>query len=247
MALVDGKHLVVVEDDAALRERITQALEYDGFTVSAFGDALPFKRHISAHGLPHLAIIDLKLPSTHGFQLSEDLKALGDVPIVFISNEDETETIIKGIEWYADDYLTKPFDLRELVVRVRRVLSRVPNFAYAQAPVVYIDAWLSIDFANRRILLGDGRALELTPTEASLLYILVNNAGRAVASDMLLARVWPFDEVYEDTLRVHMHRLRRKVEPDPRQPRYIQTERSIGYRFCVPEPEGDLRPAERAP
>lgn len=247
MALADGKHLVVVEDDAALRERITQALEYDGFTVSAFGDALPFKRYINAHGLPHLAIIDLKLPSMHGFQLSEDLKALGDVPIVFISNEDETETIIKGIEWYADDYLTKPFDLRELIVRVRRVLSRVPDFAYAQAPVVYIDAWLSIDFANGRILLGDGRALELTPTEASLLYILVNNAGRAVASDVLLARVWPFEEVYEDTLRVHMHRLRRKVEPDRRQPRYIQTERSIGYRFCIPEPDGVPRPANPAP
>lgn len=246
MALADGKHLVIVEDDDALRERIAQALEYDGFAVSAFSDALPLRRHIGVHGLPHLAIIDLKLPSTHGFQLSEDLKALGDVPIVFISNEDETETIITGIEQYADDYLTKPFDLRELVVRIRRVLSRIPDYSYAQAPVVHIDAWLSIDFANSRILSSDGRTAELTPTEASLLHILVNNAGRAVASDVLLARVWPFEEVYEDTLRVHMHRLRRKVEPDPSRPRYIQTERSIGYRFCVPEPDGAPRSPEAA-
>lgn len=244
MSLADGKHLVVIDDDDTLRDQIKQAFEADGFSVTAFGDAFPFRRYIANRGLPHLAIIDLRLPSVHGFQLSEELKALGDVPIVFVSSEVETATVIKGIEEYADDYITKPFDMRELVVRVRRVLSRIPDFSYAQAPVVEIDNWLSIDFANGRVLHEQHHAKLLTPTEASLLYILVNNKGHIVSSDVLLARVWPFEDVYEDTLRVHMHRLRRKVEPNHSRPQYIQTVRGVGYRFIVPEPDMDRQEAK---
>ncbi len=234
MALPEETHIAIVEDDEFLRGQVKEAFEAEGFFVTAFHDAIPFMRHVHEYGLPHLALIDLKLPAQHGFQLSEELKALGDVPIVFITSEKEADTIIKALTKYADDYVTKPFAMGVLVARVVRVLSRVPHFDYARSPVIHVDDWLSIDFAKGRLLLPGSQVVPLTPTEANLLYILVGNRDRVVSSDVLLARVWPFEEVYEDTLRVHMHRLRGKLEPDRRQPRYIHTVRGIGYLFKTP-------------
>ncbi len=240
MSLAERKHIVVVDDDDLLRERIQGAFEAEGYSVAAFGDAFPFRRHITDHGLPHLAVIDLNLPSIHGFQLSDELKTLGDVPIVFVSNEDASHTVIEGIERYADDYVRKPFEVRELVVRVQRILSRIPDFNYAQAPIVKIDEWLSIDFVRSCVLIENTHEHWLTPTEANLLYILVNNEGQVVPSDLLLARIWRSEEIYEDTLRVHIHRLRRKIEPDHRRPHYIQTIRGTGYCFIAPITDADL-------
>lgn len=244
MTLAEGKHIVIVDDDNMLREEIKDAFEAEGFTVAAFSDAFPFRRHINHRGLPHLAVIDLNLPSIHGFQLSNELKSLGDVPIVFVSNEDASHTVIEGIERYADDYVRKPFEVRELVVRVQRILSRIPDFNYANAPIMKIDDWLSIDFARSCVLLEDEREHWLTPTEVNLLYILVNNEGQIVPSDLLLARVWRSDEVFEDTLRVHIHRLRRKIEPDHRHPRYIQTVRGTGYCFVAPVADTNTDPLD---
>jgi DNA-binding response OmpR family regulator len=228
----DEKRLVIVDDDQALALLVKDALVDKGYQVSVFFDGPPLLRHIHDCGLPHLALIDLWLPSMHGFDLSERLKALGDVPIIFISKQNETDTIVKGITHYADDYITKPFDIRELVARVQRLLSRMANFEYVQSPIITVDDWLSIDFGNSRLIAGD-RTIMLTPTEANLLHILTRNAGSVVASDTLLARVWPLEEVFEETLRVHMHRLRRKLEPDYRHPRYIQTMRGVGYQFVI--------------
>lgn len=242
MALPEETHLVVVEDDEVLCDQIKDAFEAKGYPTTVFYDAGPFMRHVKRRGLPHLVLMDLRLPRTHGFQVSEELKALGDVPIIFITSEKEDETIIEGIEKYADDYVTKPFTMGVLVARAIRVLSRVPHFDYARTPITRIDGWLSIDFANGRLLRPDKQAVPLTPTEANLLYILVANKNQVVSSEVLLARVWPFEDVYEDTLRVHMHRLRRKVEPNPQQPRYIHTVRGIGYSFSTPASDDEDKP-----
>jgi DNA-binding response OmpR family regulator len=110
------------------------------------------------------------------------------------------------------------------------VLSRIVDFDYARSPLIRVDERVAVDFGNSKLVV-ENRPVMLTPTEANLLHILLRNAGRVVTSDMLIARVWPADEVYEDTLRVHMHRLRRKIEADVRHPKYIQTERGVGYRF----------------
>jgi DNA-binding response OmpR family regulator len=224
--------IAIVDDDHQLVQLVKEAFELEGYQVSGFYDGLFFLRHISAHGLPHLAIIDLHLPSMHGFDVSRKLKALGDVPIVFISNEDEVETIIDGLRQFADDFVTKPFDIRELLIRVQRILSRVRSFDYLGSPITYVDERLSIDFGNGWLLI-DGEPVTLTPIEASILYILIQNAGSVVTSEALIARVWPTETVFEETLRVHMHRLRRKVELDFRAPRYIQTERGVGYCFII--------------
>ncbi len=228
----DFKKLAVVEDDPDLADLLRMHLEAAGFQVSTFGDALPFLRHVREYGLPHLVLLDLVLPSMHGFEVSERLKALGDVPIIIISTQDEVQTVVKGLVNYADDYVTKPFEIEVLIARIRRVLSRIPDFSYAQAPVVRIDDRLSVDFGRSRVMI-DNQFIVLTPTEASILHVLVRNIGHVVSVEMLIARVWPGQEVYEDTLRVHMHRLRRKLEPDAHHPRYIQTAHGSGYSFSA--------------
>ena len=239
MLTYKDQRIVVVDDDQALALLVKDALVEKGYQVSVFFDGPPLLRHINDYGLPHLALIDLRLPSMHGFDLSERLKALGDVPIMFISNQNEIDIVVKGITHYADDYITKPFDIRELVARVQRLLSRMANFDYVQSPVIKVDDWLSIDFGNSRLIAGD-RTIMLTPTEANLLHILIRNAESVVSSETLLARVWPLEEVFEETLRVHMHRLRRKLEPDYRHPRYIQTMRGVGYQFVIKPEKTDL-------
>ena len=226
------KRIAIVDDDHGLVQLVKEAFELEGYQVSGFFDGSFFLRHVAAHGLPHLAIIDLHLPSMHGFDVSKKLKALGDVPIVFISNEDEVDTIVDGLRQFADDFVTKPFDIRELLIRVQRILSRVRTFDYLNLPITTVDERLSIDF-GKGCLLINGQSVPLTPIEANLLYILIQNVGSVVTSDALIARAWPAEPVFEETLRVHMHRLRRKVEPDYRNPRYIQTERGVGYCFII--------------
>ncbi len=223
-------HIYLVEDEKDVRQLVKNAFEAEGFAVVGFSDGLPLLRYVSEHGLPHLAIIDLRLPSMHGFEVSARLRESGDVPIIFISSDDDLETKVEGITRYAEDYVVKPFETRELIARVRRVLSRFPDWNYAQMPVVRIDSHLSVDFGNMRLLIGD-RSVPLTPIEANLLSVLLRNRGRTVSSSALISRVWQLDANYEEALRVHMHRLRRKIEPDLHSPRYIQTERGVGYRF----------------
>jgi DNA-binding response OmpR family regulator len=113
----------------------------------------------------------------------------------------------------------------------------MPSLDYASEPIIRIDDHLNIDFAHNRIVLN-GSSITLTPTESILLHVLLRNAGRVVENRMLIARVWPSEEVFEDTLRVHMHRLRRKLEQDSHHPHYIRTERGIGYVFTVRPPDG---------
>lgn len=230
MSVQEAKQLVIIDDDHTIAQPLKEVLENNGYHVNVFFDAPQFFRHVQDYGLPHLALVDLNLPSTHGFQLSEQLKAMGDVPIIFISADSESKTIVDAITDYADDYIVKPMNEDEVAARVRRVLSRISDTNYLQARVTNVDDDLAVDFTNGNLKLN-GRTITLTPTEARLLHILIRNAGAVVSSETLLARVWPREQVYEETLRVHMHRLRRKIEPQPDQPHYIQTVRGIGYCF----------------
>ncbi|MEL6525697.1 MAG: response regulator transcription factor [Chloroflexota bacterium] len=143
---------------------------------------------------------------------------------------------MQGLKKYAEDFIVKPFELRELEARVEVVLSRMPSLDYASEPIVHVDDSLDIDFAHNRIVVN-GKSVGLTPTESILLHVLLRNAGRVVENRMLIARVWPSEDVFEDTLRVHMHRLRRKLEADSHHPHYIRTERGVGYMFTIRPPE----------
>jgi DNA-binding response OmpR family regulator len=229
---VDSKRLLIVEDDSVTRKLLQQVLEQEGYQVLIARDGSEALDILQQQGLPHLILLDLGLPGMHGFTFSERVKRMGDVPIIILTGDSSEEAVIQGIQRYAEDYITKPFNVREVVARIQRVLSRISDYSYAQSPVLVIDSHLSIDFAHNRINL-DGREMPLTPTEANLLSVLLRNKGRIVSPTTLIARAWPNEEVYEDTLRVHMHRLRRKLEAG--QSQYIRTERGAGYAFCFPD------------
>jgi DNA-binding response OmpR family regulator len=149
-----------------------------------------------------------------------------------LTGVDSEDTIVEGINSYAEDYITKPFNPRELAARVRRVLRRFGDVqATNSSAEVVVDDNLKINFGQHWAEVRGARQ-ELTPTESKLLHMLIRHAGQVLTTDSLLARVWsPDEEVYVEGLRVHIRRLREKIEPDPGKPTYILTERGVGYRF----------------
>lgn len=227
--------VLVVEDDAAICKLISDYMGSHGYDVTTVMDGPDALEYVKQRGLPHIALIDLNLPTMHGFELSSKLKSMADMPIIFVTAANDTDTIVQGLRRYAEDFIVKPFNLRELEARVQAVLARMPSLDYASEPVINIDDHLQVDFAHNRITVA-GKIYSLTPTESILLHVLLRNAGRVVENKMLIARVWPAEEVFEDTLRVHMHRLRRKLEADSHHPHYIRTERGIGYMFTIRPP-----------
>ncbi|MFZ4828233.1 MAG: response regulator transcription factor [Phototrophicaceae bacterium] len=224
--------ILLVEDDPHISKLIVDYMKRNNYEVTAVDDGPEAIEHVQKDGLPHIALIDLGLPTMHGFELSSRLKAMADVPIIFVTSNKDSDIIVQGLRKYAEDFIVKPFELRELEARIGVVLARMPSLDYASDPVVRVDDYLSIDFGHNRLEIN-GKSHNLTPTESILLHVLLLNAGRVVGNRMLIARVWPSEEVYEDTLRVHMHRLRRKLESDSHNPHYIRTERGVGYMFTV--------------
>jgi DNA-binding response OmpR family regulator len=229
------QRILIVDDDPTVRRLVETKFRAAGFEVLTAGEGQEALAVIRRHGLPHLAIVDIGMPTMDGFELCEAVQRFSDLPVVLLTANDEEETIVRGIELYAEDYVVKPFSPRELIARVRRVLRRIGDFAYALEPEIEVDERLSVDFARQQITI-EGRSVSLSPTETKLLYLLMRNAGRTVTNDFLLRRLWPLREVYEDTLRVHVYRLRKKLEPKPEDRRYILTERGVGYQF-VPQSE----------
>jgi DNA-binding response OmpR family regulator len=222
--------ILVVDDDATILRLVQYKLKLAGYDVLTAASGQQALDLIACHGLPHLAIVDVLMPDMDGFELCRTVQQYADLPVIMLTAVDEEETIIKGIEYFAEDYVTKPFSPRELVARVERVLRRIGDFAYALEPITRVDEYLSVDFVHQQAIVRD-IPVALTPTETKLLYILIRNAGRYVTTDFLLRRLWPREEVFEDALRVHIHRLRQKIEPNPNQPCYILTERGTGYSF----------------
>jgi DNA-binding response OmpR family regulator len=224
------RRILAVEDDPDLLRLIQGELEAAGFEVWACASAEQALDLVARRGLPHLALVDILLPGMDGMALARKLQEWSDLPVLLLTSVDEEDTVVRAIETFAEDYIRKPFAPREMVARVERVFRRIGDFAYTLQPVIRVDDRLSIDFAHQKAM-KDGQPVPLTSTETKLLYVLMRNAGRVVATDFLLRRLWPSDEVFEDTLRVHVHRLRGKIEPEPARPRYILTERGTGYRF----------------
>jgi DNA-binding response OmpR family regulator len=225
--------ILAVEDDPDLLRLIRRELEVAGFRVWPAASAEEALELIARQGLPHLALVDILLPGLDGLGLARKLQEWSDLPIVMLTSVQEEETVVQAIEGFAEDYIRKPFNPREMVARVERVVRRIGDFAYALQPAVRVDERLAVDFAHQRVSV-DGRPVPLTATETKLLYVLMRSAGRVVATDFLLRRLWPREEVFEDALRVHVHRLRGKIEPEPNRPRYVVTERGAGYRFPQP-------------
>ncbi|MBP6471182.1 MAG: response regulator transcription factor [Chloroflexi bacterium] len=226
--------LILVVDDNQYTLRIVQfALQNASFkaiTASSGEEALGI---LHTEGLPHLAVVDLHMPpGMSGFEFCHTVHQFSDLPIIMLTAVNEEETVIEGLEKYAEDYMIKPFNPGELVARVRRVLKHLGGFAFHLDALTRIDDRLVIDFPQRKALIH-GDPVTLTPTETKLLYILMRQAGQTVTTEYILRRLWPLEPAYEDRLHVHMHRLRRKIEDheDKSRPQYIVSERGTGYKF----------------
>jgi two-component system KDP operon response regulator KdpE len=177
---------------------------------------------------PDLVLLDLVMPGMHGFEVLEQIRLFSNVPVIILTVQDDELDKVRGLERGADDYIVKPFGHLELMARIRSVLRRVAGGA---APVEhpFVSGHLRIDFNSRRVTVGE-KEIRLTSTEFRLLEILARNAGRIVSNEILLSRIWGRDAMDEvDYLKVFIYRLRQKIEPDPAQPRYLLTERGVGY------------------
>jgi two-component system KDP operon response regulator KdpE len=182
---------------------------------------------------PDLVLLDVGLPDLDGYEVLRQIRAFSDVPVVMLTARDDTLDLVKGLELGADDYVTKPFNHLELLARVKAVLRRLDMPAPAARVPSFHSGELEMDFARQEVRLA-GQRVELTPTEYKLLYHFVRNAGYVLTHGTLLAKVWGREYVDEvDYLRVYVRRLREKLGDDPEHPRYIRTERGLGYRFVA--------------
>jgi DNA-binding response OmpR family regulator len=228
----DPMRIVVIDDEESVRDVVKAYLEKDGFTVFVAatgrdGLALAEKRN------PDLIVLDLMLPDVSGEEICQEVRSRSDVPIVMLTAKAGEEERVGGLMAGADDYLVKPFSPRELVARVRAVLRRTKG---VETPLVEIlrfdEGHLEIDTV-RRAVLRDGEPVELTPNEYKLLLALAAYPGRAYSRFELVNRVQGYDyEGYERTIDVHVKNLRKKIEPDPSRPRYIETVTGVGYRLA---------------
>jgi two-component system KDP operon response regulator KdpE len=204
--------------------------EVDVISAGTGKEALDLVEHES----PDLVLLDVGLPDIDGFKVLEEIRFFSDVPVVMLTARDDTIDKVRGLELGADDYVTKPFNHLELLARIKAVLRRLDMPPPKSRAPSFRSGDMEMDFASQEVRVK-GDHVKLTPTEYKLLYHLVRNAGHTLTHGTLLAKVWGReyrDEV--DYLRVYVRRLRDKLGDDPEKPRYIRTERGLGYRFLRP-------------
>lgn len=230
------KTILIVDDDQDIHTLLRTRLQNEGFeTISAYSGEQALEL-IRERGLPHMALVDIYMPGMTGPEFCNYLHAFTDIPVIMLTAEAASDVMIDSIELYAEDYIVKPFNARELIARVHRLMRRIRSFDYITQPVMRIDDFLSINFGRQYSVVA-GEQVDLTPTESKLLYILLSNLNQIVTLEFLLNRLWPREEVFEDALRVHIHRLRAKIEDKSAKRAYIFTERGVGYRFTVDNPD----------
>jgi DNA-binding response OmpR family regulator len=222
--------ILAVDDEKRMVRFIQLNLEQDGFQVIT---AYNGKEAIEAvrTQLPDLILLDIMMPDLNGFEVLKKIREVSSVPVIMLTAKGEEDDRIQGLELGADDYITKPFSPREMVSRIRAVLRRTKTFQEDQQDVIKVDDRLTIDFSRREVWV-EGKKVDLRPTEYRLLYHLVQNAGWVNTHEQLLSKVWGFE--YQDEphyVRLYVNYLRKKLEKDPSNPKYILTERGVGYRF----------------
>jgi two-component system KDP operon response regulator KdpE len=225
-----GTRILVVDDEPRMIDFIRMNLELEGFQVFKANTGIEALDQIRKH-IPDLILLDIMMPQLDGYETLRMLREFSNTPVIMLTAKSEEEDKIRGLELGADDYITKPFSVRELSSRVKAVLRRVQPLANQLEHLLDIDQHFSIDFNQHAVIVG-GNTIKLRPTEYRLLYHLVENAGWTLTYEQILAKVWGYE--YRDEahyVRLYINYLREKIEPDPTNPRYILTERGIGYRF----------------
>lgn len=234
--------VLVVDDDPTVAEVVTGYLERAGFAVEHAADGLAALA-CAERSWPDLVVLDLMLPGLDGLEVCRRLRAAGPVPVVMLTARGDEDDRIAGLELGADDYVTKPFSPRELVLRVESVLRRGRGASAASpAQPVLGGGGVALDPGTRRAS-KDGRELALTLREFDLLAHFLRHPGLALGREELMRDVWGWDFGDLSTVTVHVRRLRAKIEDDPGMPRLIQTVWGVGYRFSPDPAAGEVGPA----
>ena len=221
--------VLVVDDEPTLRETLAEALEQDGLRVITAADGPEALKRFRADA-PDLILLDLMLPGISGIEVCRIIRQESSVPILMLTARDSELDKVVGLELGADDYVTKPFSLRELQARIRAILRRIESTAPADAATTMVDLGpVKVDLAGHR-LLRDGQTLRVKPKAFELLAFLLRHPGQVFSREQLLSRVWGYEYAGETrTVDVHVHWLRQQVEEQPASPRYLQTVRGVGY------------------
>lgn len=224
------RKILVIDDEERMVRFIRLNLEHDGFVVvDAFNGKQALQR--LRDSTPDLILLDVMMPDLDGFEVLQMVREISNVPVIMLTAKGEEDDRVRGLELGADDYIPKPFSPRELVSRIKAVMRRTEGASGGMHGLIQIDDRLKIDFDRREIWL-EGKLVKLRPTEYRLLYHLVQNAGWVISHDQLLSKVWGYE--YRDEphyVRLYINYLRQKLEKDPADPKYILTERGVGYRF----------------
>lgn len=227
----DGIRILVVDDEPRMIGFIRMNLELEGHQVIEANSGLEALDAVRTQ-LPDIVILDVMMPELDGFETLRMLREFSDIPVIMLTAKGDENDKVYGLELGADDYVTKPFGPRELSSRIKAVIRRIKSTSSSpNEAVLKIDDRLSVDF-NQREVIVNGEPIKLRPTEYRLLYHLIENAGWTVPHEQLLAKVWGYE--YRDEahyVRLYVNYLREKIEEDPSNPKYILTERGVGYRF----------------
>jgi two-component system response regulator RegX3 len=227
----DATRVLVVEDEVSLADTIKYNLEREGYVVTVASNGMQALERFGAEG-PKLVILDLMLPEMSGLDVCRAIRAESDVPIIMVTAKDSEADKVAGLELGADDYVTKPFSVRELVSRVRANLRRAgPRPSAEPADDVLAGGPVRVDVPRHEVTVR-GEAVPVPPKEFELLQALLRRKGRLLTRDFLIEEVWGPDYFGDTkTLDVHVKRLRRKIEEDPHRPVHLLTVRGLGYKF----------------
>jgi DNA-binding response OmpR family regulator len=223
--------ILVIDDEESMIQLLRLSLEREGYDVLSAADGAQGLQVLQDQW-PDLIVLDLMMPHMDGWEACKRIRERTDAPIIMLTAMGTEDQKIHGLELGADDYVTKPFGMAELVARVSAALRRY-RYPVAETMMVKIDDRVVVDRVHCHVRV-DGRQVELSPIEFRILTCFLDNPGRVLTHENLLTQVWGWEYMDQiDYLKVYIHHLRRKIERDPRRPRYILTERGLGYRFQI--------------
>jgi len=222
--------ILVVDDEPQIRRALKMGLERNQYEVSLAGTGEEGLNKMATEPFD-LVVLDLAMPGMDGFEVCTQIRSWSQIPILVLSVRDSEEDKIRALDCGADDYLTKPFGVGELLARLRAIIRRAKSSEISSSSPIFNEGNLQVDF-DKRIVTISGDVVHLTPKEYDLLQMMINNANRVLTHRQLLTKIWGLE--YADdhhSLRVHIANLRNKIEQDPTRPKLIQTETRVGYRF----------------
>ena len=225
-----SQKVLIVDDDENTLWLLTTLLQHHGFTVVKSSSAAEAMQAIRDQ-VPELVLLDVMMPDMDGWEVCRRIRETSSVPIIFITAKSSVKDVVKGLEIGGDDYVIKPFDNQELLARVRTQLRRGVTQRGAEE-LSFADGNLRINFNTREVSVYD-KLVELTPKEFTLLSVLARNAGRVLTRGELVTQTWgPEFSDSNESLKLYVHYLRKKIERDPNRPEFILTSRGVGYRFA---------------